>query len=222
MAGRIAALRLQLCKALARSRRGPCRGRSHPSHRHCRAGWHARGRPRRSETPGSAPRRRHGRSRRCPAPAAPARRCPATRSVPTLTQVPELSLKSSATRPSKNRPSSGRAGIGKGHGVADQIKAFGIERLRGQFRRLPVARRDIRAAHAHLELVAGRHQLQFGARDRHADIAGTFGLEMAVGRRAARSRSSPRPTPSAARGRPVLIESSSSASQRFCGSAAPA
>ena len=36
---------------------------------------------------------------------------PATRSVPTLTQVPELSLKSSATRPSKNRPRSGRPGL---------------------------------------------------------------------------------------------------------------
>ena len=45
-------------------------------------------------------------------------------------------------------------GIGKGHGIADQIKAFGVECLRGQFRRLPVARRDVRAAHAHFELVA--------------------------------------------------------------------
>jgi len=35
---------------------------------------------------------------------------PATRSVPTLTQVPELSLKSSAMRPSKNRPNSGLSG----------------------------------------------------------------------------------------------------------------
>ena len=72
--------------------------------------------------------------------------------------------------------------IGKGHGIADQIEAFGIERLRGQFRRLPVARRDVRAAHAHFQLVARRHQLQFGARDRHADIAGALGLEMAIGR----------------------------------------
>ncbi len=44
--------------------------------------------------------------------------------------------------------------IGEGHGIADQIEAFAIERLRGQFRRLPVAGRDVRAAHAHLQLVA--------------------------------------------------------------------
>ena len=82
---------------------------------------------------------------------------PATRSVPTLTQVPELSLKSSATRPSKNNPSSGRSRIGERHRVADQIEAVAVEAARS-VRRLPVARRHIRSAHPHLELVAGRHQ----------------------------------------------------------------
>ena len=53
--------------------------------------------------------------------------------------------------------------LDKGHGIADQIKAFRIERLPGQFRRLPVARRDVGSAHAHFQLVAGRNQLQFGA-----------------------------------------------------------
>src|SRR5216683_6144000 len=44
--------------------------------------------------------------------------------------------------------------IGEGHGIADPIESVGVERLRGQFRRLPVARRDVGSAHAHLELVA--------------------------------------------------------------------
>ena len=59
--GRVAALRLQLCKALRDRGCEPCRGRSRLSHRHCRTGRHAPGRPRCSETPGSGPHRRHGR-----------------------------------------------------------------------------------------------------------------------------------------------------------------
>ena len=35
-------------------------------------------------------------------------------------------------------------GIGEFHGIADQIEALGVESLRGQFRRFPVARRDVR------------------------------------------------------------------------------
>ena len=58
----------------------------------------------------------------------------------------------------EKQPALGALGIGKSDGIADQIKALGVERLRGQLRRLPVTRRDVRSAHPHLELVAGRHQ----------------------------------------------------------------
>src|SRR5439155_1275675 len=66
--------------------------------------------------------------------------------------------------------------------IADEIKALLVKSLLRQLRRLPVARRDIGAAHAHLELVAGGNELQFSAGNRHADIARAFGEEMAVGR----------------------------------------
>jgi hypothetical protein len=59
--------------------------------------------------------------------------------------VPDVG-KSSATRPSKNSPSSARV-VRKDHRIAHHIEAVGIERLRGLLRRFPVPRRDVRATH---------------------------------------------------------------------------
>ena len=93
------------------------------------------------------------------------------RSGPTETKVPVASLKSSAMRPSNTKPSSGRAGSIGLSGVAAAVEAFVVEALGRLLGRAPVAGRDVRAAVAHLELVADRHELQLDARRRQADVA---------------------------------------------------
>jgi len=59
----------------------------------------------------------------------------AGRSVPTRTQVPVASLKSSAIRPSKRSPAFGSTGSTKRHGVARPVEAARVERGLGQVRR---------------------------------------------------------------------------------------
>ena len=104
----------------------------------------------------SAARSRRGRAPSPPRPRSPARRrrSPPVRSMPTLTQVPELSLKFSAVRPSNSRPAAGLSGVGKAHGIAGPEPALLVEGLGGQLRRLEVARRDVGPLDADLELVA--------------------------------------------------------------------
>ena len=56
-------------------------------------------------------------------------------------------------------------------GVAAAVEALVVERLGRLLGRAPVARRDVRPAVAHLELVAGRHELQLDAGRGQADVA---------------------------------------------------
>ena len=86
------------------------------------------------------------------------------RSGPTLTQVPLASLKSSAMRPSKSKPASKSSGDGRLQRVAEFVKAFLVERRRGQFRLAPIARRDVRPLGADFQLAVVRHQLGVVAR----------------------------------------------------------
>src|SRR5262249_49561778 len=102
----------------------------------------------------------------------------ASRKDPTLTHVPVVSLKSSAVRPSKMRPRAGSSGSANPDGVSRSIEAFIVVARSGQIGTLPIARRNVRSAHANLELTGIGHQLQLHPRHRHADIARTFEKEM--------------------------------------------
>src|SRR5712691_5663556 len=68
--------------------------------------------------------------------------------------------------------------VGELHGVADAVKALVVECRPGQVGALVVARRDIGAAHPHLELSRRRHQLQLASGDRQADDAGALHEEV--------------------------------------------
>ena len=68
--------------------------------------------------------------------------------------------------------------IGEAHRIAGTIKALLVERSGGQVRPLPIAGRDIGAAHPHFELAAAGHELHFDAGRRNADHAGAVGEEM--------------------------------------------
>ncbi len=81
------------------------------------------------------------------------------RSVPTLTQVPVVSLKSSATRPSNTRPGARIVGVDETAGVADPVEALVVERG-GRQRGLVVARRDVRPLHPQLELAPVGNELE--------------------------------------------------------------
>src|SRR5262249_32254347 len=67
-------------------------------------------------------------------------------------------------------PARGRFGrVDKAHGVARLVIAVLVERRAREIGPFPVAGRHVRAAYAHFELVADRHELEFDAGDRHAD-----------------------------------------------------
>ena len=73
-------------------------------------------------------------------------------------------------------------GLGKAHGVARLVEAVLVERRRSEVGPSPVARRHVRAAHAHFELAARWHELELDAGDGHADGAGPLDDEMRGGR----------------------------------------
>ena len=93
------------------------------------------------------------------------------RNGPTLTQVPVDSLKSSAMRPSNSRPLPAIVGVDEFQRVADLVEALFVERLARELLLPPIAGRDVRAAQARFQLAFVRHQLEFDARRRQADIA---------------------------------------------------
>ncbi len=96
------------------------------------------------------------------------------------------------------------AGIGKAHGVARLVEAILVEGRAREIGPFPIAGRHVRAAHAHFELVADRHELELDAGHRHADRARALDHEMRGGRQAARSRSCPM-TRSSARARRLRV-----------------
>ena len=86
-------------------------------------------------------------------------------------------------QPAVERDALGGIGrIDQAHRVARAVEALLVERRGGEIGPLPVARRHVRAAHAHFELAAARHQLDLDARHRHADRAGAVDQEMGGGR----------------------------------------
>ena len=156
-------------RRISRARAG--RRRSSRERRLGAAGWPVSGTLRGRETP--APRGRRGRRRRT------RRRAPSgakwsmkrARNGPTLTQVPVDSLKSSAMRPSNSRPLAGSCRVDEFQRVAEFVEALVVEGLAGQVVLPPIARRDVRPAQPRFELALVRHQLEFDARRRQADIA---------------------------------------------------
>ncbi len=83
---------------------------------------------------------------------------------PVLTVVPQASLKSSSSRPSKTKPRCGRAFVGETQGIAEAIEAVFVEGGSRQLVVAPIARRDIRAFDARFIFSADRHELQLIAR----------------------------------------------------------
>ena len=78
----------------------------------------------------------------------------------------------------KHQTFGGVVRVGKLEGVAHQVEAFFVKGCCRQHRVLPVAGRDVGAAHAHLQLGirrrVSRHELDFLPRYRQADVAGAL------------------------------------------------
>ena len=66
-------------------------------------------------------------------------------------------------------------GIGRPDRIAEFVKALLVEGSRGQLRLPPIARRDVGAPGAHLELAIVGNELGFVAGDGKPDMAGTAG-----------------------------------------------
>ena len=101
------------------------------------------------------------------------------RNGPTLTQVPVVSLKSSAMRPSNSKPSSGRCGVHEFQGIAEPKKAFLVERRARQLCLPPVARRNVGPAHPGFQLAVLGQEFELNPGRRDADVAGP--VEIACG-----------------------------------------
>ena len=93
------------------------------------------------------------------------------RNGPTLTHVPVASLKSSAIRPSNKSPLAGSTASAEFDAHRRSRRTPLRRRPPPWRRRAPIAGRDIRPPHPRFELAFVRHELEFEARERQADIA---------------------------------------------------
>ena len=109
-----------------------------------------------------------------------------------MTQVPDMSLKSSASRPSNIRPWPGLVLVDEADGVARPVEAFVVERRCRRVRVAVIAGCDVGPGQRERQLVALWDQLQGDARKRHADAAAAGRHEVRGGRSGRRFGRPPR------------------------------
>ena len=69
--------------------------------------------------------------------------------------------------------------VGEFDGVADLVETLGIEGVRGQLRRPPIARHYVVALQSRFELAFARDELEGDAGQRQPDIAGALRMPVA-------------------------------------------